>query len=94
MGLQIFTHSETELSNLITIAVSKAIKELKAQDKPDNTLLTQIEASTLLKVSIPTLQKMKKNGIIPFNQFARKIYFRKQDILNAIQALANKNGMG
>ena len=74
MSLQIFTHNETELSNLITIAVSKALKEHQAQAKPDNTLLTQIEAAELLRVSIPTLQKMKANKIIPFKQIQRKIY--------------------
>lgn len=94
MSLQIFTHNETELSNLITIAVSKALKEHQALAKPDNTLLTQIEAAELLRVSIPTLQKMKANKIIPFKQIQRKIYFRKQDILNSIQAIASTNGRG
>lgn len=92
--VQIFTHSETELSNIVSNAVAKALKEVQAQQKPDNSLITQIEAAELLRVSIPTLQKMKDKKIIPFTQIQRKIYFRKQDILNAIESLANKNSKG
>lgn len=92
--VQIFTHSETELSNIVSNAVAKALKEVQAQQKPDNSLITQIEPAELLRVSIPTLQKMKDKKIIPFTQIQRKIYFRKQDILNAIESLANKNSKG
>jgi hypothetical protein len=94
MAIQVFTHSETDLSNLISNAVAKALKEFQTQQKPDNTLLTQIEAAQLLKISIPTLQRMKDNKIVPFTQIQRKIYFRKQDILNAIASITNNTGRG
>ena len=74
--MQVYSHTATELSTLITLAVTKALKEHQSQAKPDNTLITQFEAAELLKVSMPTLQKMKCNNIIPYTQIQRKIYFR------------------
>jgi excisionase family DNA binding protein len=94
MGVQIFTHTETELSNIIYNAVSKALKENQLQQKPDNTILTQIEVAQLLKISIPTLQAMKEKGLIPFTKIQRKIYFKKQDVLTALETLCTKKGKG
>ena len=94
MGVQIFTHTETELSNIVCNAVAKALKEHQTQQKPDNTILTQLEVAQLLKVSIPTLQAMKEKGLIPFTKIQRKIYFKKQDVLTALETLCTKKGKG
>jgi hypothetical protein len=40
-----------------------------------------------LKVSIPTAQKIKNSGKIPYSQAERTIIFRKHDVL---EALSNK----
>ena len=90
----IYSTSEIEISNLISTAVAKALKDLYSLQKPDNTLLSQKEAAQLLKISMPTLQRMKEKKLIPFAQVDKKIYFRKQDILNSIQAIANKGTKG
>ena len=90
--VQVYT--DTDLSNFINVAVAKAFKEFSAQQKPDNTLLSQKEAAQLLKISMPTLQRMKEKKLIPFAQVDKKIYFRKQDILNSIQAIATKGVKG
>ena len=94
MAVIIYSTTESEISNLISIAVAKAFKEHQAIQKPDNTLLSQKEAAQLLKISMPTLQRMKEKKLIPFAQVDKKIYFRKQDILNSIQAIANKGIKG
>jgi len=44
-----------------------------------------------LKVSLPTAQKIKNSGRIPYSQAERTIIFRKADIL---EALSNKNKKG
>lgn len=88
MAQQIIT-TDFELSTLINKAVATAFKEQQSSLKPDNTLLTQQQTAELLNVSIPTLQKMKSSGLIPYSQVLRKIYFRKQDVLKALESLVN-----
>ncbi len=82
--------SETEISELLTKIVVSALKQNQAFSKPDNTLLTQLQTAELLKISIPTLISWKEKKLLPFTQLGRKIYFRKQDVLNAIDGLSNK----
>lgn len=90
MAKQTVFITETDLSDLIKFAVVTAFKEVQAIKKPDNTLLTQLQTAELLKVSIPTLNNWKNKGLIPFSQVNRKIFFRKQDVLQAIENLTNK----
>lgn len=83
--------TDTDLSDLIKSAVNSALKEHQAISKPDNTLLTQTQACELLKISVPTLIQWKVKGLLPFSQINRKIYFRKSDVLNAIEMqMSNK----
>lgn len=84
--------SETDFSELLKKIVVSAIKETQTQTKTDNTLLTQIQAAELLKISIPTLITWKDKKLLPFTQIGRKIYFKKQDLINAIDGLSNNPG--
>lgn len=49
-------------------------------DNASSEWLTLEEARQLLNVSPKTFQKYRDNGIIPFSQFGRKIYFKRKDI--------------
>ena len=42
--------------------------------------LNEKEAREYLRVSKSTLQKYRREGIIPFSQYERKIMFRKEDL--------------
>lgn len=43
-----------------------------------------------LKVSLPTAQKIKNSGRIPFSQAERTIIFRKAEVLSALSNKKNK----
>ena len=84
--------TESDLSNLIRSAVLSALAENRSLSKPDNTLLTQLQTAEFLKISIPTLMQWKEKKLIPYTQIGRKIFFKKQDVLQAIETLTtNKN---
>ena len=83
--------SETDFSELLKKTVTTALKEFQAQSKPDNNLITQLQTAEKLKISVPTLNKWKEQGLIPFTQVGRKIFFKNQDVLNALDSLSNKH---
>jgi hypothetical protein len=91
MATQHILISETDFSELLKKVVVSAIKETQAHEKPDNTLLTQLQTAEKLKISIPTLNSWKEKGLLPFTQIGRKIYFKSQDVVNALDTLSNKN---
>jgi len=45
-----------------------------------------------LQVSIPTAQKIKNSGKIPFSQVERTIIFNKADVLEALKKKRSRNG--
>ena len=91
MAKQYIIITEAELPQIIEQAVTAALLKQQTQAKPDNSLLIQQQAAELLSVSIPTLIKWKDKKLLPFSQIDRKIYFKKQDVLNAIASLSNKH---
>ena len=53
-------------------------------EKKDNTKLhSMIELAEFLGCSVPTAQKIKNSGKIPFHQIGRIVMFDKDEILNA-----------
>jgi hypothetical protein len=49
-----------------------------------------IGLAKFLKVSLPTAQKIKNSGRIPFSQAERTIIFRKVEVLSALSNKKNK----
>ncbi|HZK68307.1 MAG TPA: helix-turn-helix domain-containing protein [Paludibacter sp.] len=53
-------------------------------EKKDSTKLHSMkELADFLECSVPTAQKIKNSGKIPFHQIGRKVMFDKEEILNA-----------
>ena len=84
--------TEENLAEFIKSSVHSAFKELQVLSRPDNTLLTQQQAAELLHISVPTLLKWKEKRLIPFTQINRKIYFKRSEVLQALEKLSSKNG--
>ena len=61
---------------------NKGKPELPDQDEK---FLTQKETAKFLRVSLPTLIRMKKDGKIPFYQSRRTVLFKKSEILEALR---------
>lgn len=50
---------------------------------PTPTAEVELDISSLakyLKCSIPTIHKLKREGVIPFYRLGRKVYFKKSEI--------------
>jgi len=69
-GQKLLSDKIEELSNIIQNHVPDTGAEW----------LTLEEARELINVCPKTFQKYRDNGIIPFSQYGRKIYFKKKDI--------------
>jgi excisionase family DNA binding protein len=56
-------------------------KEMKLQqDKTNEKWLSSEEVCYLLRISTRTLQNYRDNGVLPFAQIGRKIYYKASDI--------------
>jgi len=95
------TNSEMKVSLLTTedwkevIEGQKALKkqlneiaEMLQNGQPNTAVewLTLEEAREMINVCPKTMQKYRDNGIIPFSQFGRKIYFNKKDIVAFLES--------
>lgn len=54
--------------------------------KKETKWLTSEEVCRLLKISKRTLQSYRDNGILPFSQIGRKIYYKASDIDDYLDA--------
>lgn len=71
-------------------------RQTKLSSKNNEKYLTRAEVSKLLKISLPTLHRYTKNGIIKSYRIVGKIRYKLQDIENALKernfGLPNKGG--
>ena len=69
-------------------AVLELTLKLEKKTQPSNTrtLLTRSELGSKLKVSLPTIDKWKNNGIIKFKRVGRRIYFVEEEVIEAMQS--------
>ena len=58
-------------------------KKHRQREQSEDQLLTTAETCCLLKISKPTLIKLKKNGKIPFREIGRRHLFSRNELLNA-----------
>ena len=50
-----------------------------------NDLLTALETSQLLKISLPTVWSWKQKGILPFKKVSRTVRFYRNDVLKILE---------
>ena len=60
------------------------VKQEKESDYDQ--LLSRKEAAELLKISLVTLSNYKREGRLPFYRLGNRVYFKKGDIMEAIEA--------
>jgi excisionase family DNA binding protein len=81
-------YDRSELISMIKEAFKEELKEiLKQQEKPDDydVLLSRKDVATLLQVSLITVSKYQKKGSLPYSKLGRKVYFKKGDIMKALE---------
>ncbi len=75
----------SELLQLFDELLDKKINFIRMlQVQPDETLMTIEEAGELLRVIKVTIHKWKKQKRVKAYRIGRRIYFKKQELLNAI----------
>jgi excisionase family DNA binding protein len=82
----ILSVSKEELRAMIQEAVL-ALSSVPPASKPEiDTQLLKIEqVCELLKVSKVTIHKWKRLGIIPFHRISNRIFFKKEEVLQALK---------
>jgi excisionase family DNA binding protein len=50
-------------------------------------LVTKVEASKALRVSLPTIDKLVRNGVLVSVRIGRKVMFRESDMETAVERL-------
>ncbi|MCC4214096.1 helix-turn-helix domain-containing protein [Leeuwenhoekiella parthenopeia] len=74
-----------ELENLIQVAI-KSIQ--KKENNSTAKILTRKETSELLKVSLVTLHKWNKLGVLPSYSVGNRVYYKWLDVENAMKRVA------
>jgi len=86
---QVFlTFSEDEFNDLITSAVSNALKnqpQQKVQSSEDE-LLSRQETASYFKISLVTLHEWTNNGTLQSYKIQGRVYFKKSEIIKSIKA--------
>lgn len=60
----------------------------KENQNPDDLISIQ-EVQKLLSVSKVTIHKWKNSGLLPYHKLNRRLYFKKQEVLNSLKYFSN-----
>ncbi|MCX6303285.1 MAG: helix-turn-helix domain-containing protein [Bacteroidia bacterium] len=75
-----------ELIRDIRALVSEIIDQ-KLQPEPQKDFLTKKEVSAMLRISLPTLQRMTQSGSITGYRMGRRILYRAAEVDNALKTI-------
>ena len=77
----------TEFQSLIAETVRNEVSFLKQTDSQaqNDELIKLNEVAVLLNVSKVTIHSWKKSGKIPFYRISNKVYFKKNEVLEALK---------
>jgi predicted DNA-binding protein YlxM (UPF0122 family) len=89
----LFSLDVQELKELIRAGVSEVLsKQPSTSEIKEYTddLLNIQDIQKIFKVSRVTVHKWKKKGLLPFHKMNRKVYFKKSEIIDAMQHKTRK----
>ena len=81
-------YDQNEFVSLIREAFKEELKECLNQQEREieyNKLLTRREVAELLRISLVTVSKYQKSGELQYSRLGRHIYFKKGDIMKALE---------
>ncbi len=73
---------KTAISEAVRIEVEKL--GILKKDEPDTEYITRKQTSTMLGVSLPTLNDWSKRGIIKSYRIASRVRYKKAEVLTAL----------
>ena len=74
-----------QLRDIVSEEIQKVFRENSAQT--DEKLLTQKEASCILKVSVQTIISYARQGKLKENRIGRRVYYKYSEIMSATETL-------
>ena len=84
MSVQLFSHTKADLEKAVEIILKKAtdftLPVKKAEEQPED-LISQIEATKFLHISVPTIIDWRKNKSLPHYNFNGRYYYSKKELL-------------
>ena len=80
--------SDQKLLSLIKTAVREVLTEDTANTTTDPTLYSTMEACLILHISIPTLRKYEKQGLITCTRRGNRIWWSKLDLIKAAEKIS------
>lgn len=82
--------SMEEFQRTIEEIIQKYLGQIEPLERSSFELLTRNETASLLKVSKVTLNNWKKHGILTPSSIGNRVYYIKQDVMDAIKPINNK----
>ena len=86
LNIQVFQLSIEELSTIIKEAVASefnvSLKQKTLKNDDSNELLTREEVCKMLKVSNTTLFNWNNEGILKNYKVGRRVYYKREDVIN------------
>ena len=81
MTLEVVSKQDLQAMEARILSQMKEFFDVRSSNGTENSeWLNEKEARQYLKVSKSTLQKYRRDAIVPFSQFGRKIMFKKDDL--------------
>jgi excisionase family DNA binding protein len=77
-----------EFKNIVSECVQAEIQRTASpavSDSEDEALITIEQAIALFNVSRMTILKWRRKGLIPYYRMARRVYFKKSELLTAMK---------
>lgn len=92
MSAQIFSSIPLgDFKQLIKEAVKEELSEIVDQQKYEP-LIKATDACEILGISKVTLLDWRKKGLIPFHKLNSRIYYKKSELLAALEQAPNRKG--
>ncbi len=78
-----------ELVNELVSKVQTVLAEQPKEDTDKDKLLSRAEVTEMLQISLVTLWNWTNKGILIAHRLGNKIFYKKHEILNALQEINN-----
>jgi excisionase family DNA binding protein len=71
-----------EFTNLLRAEVKKCIGEFKPvkETRSNDEIMTRSEAAAALKISLPTLSALSKEGVIPSHRLGGRVLYKASEV--------------
>ena len=84
MSVQLYYYTKADLEKAVEIILKKAtdftLPVKKEEEQPED-LISQIEATKFLRISVPTIIDWRKNKSLPHYNFNGRYYYSKKELL-------------